>query len=437
MGITSGNIIAFQDNSRQDVKNVLKPEKNTYKMATSDSDSEGNLVVDDGNVVDDSICPICRGSTYIGETISCEKCEYWFHFECVGVTPDDPWVKNEDVPFFCSNCGGKPKKPIKKVATPKARKPKPKQVTPKPVTPKSTPKVATPKVQQLTPVATPKQSPLSSPPIKLKISLGKKKTTSRTIELSPPRQIPNKRKSVVESVLKTDNDIETVDKDVPSPSANKKRKRQNSEEEEEKWLDAVESGNLAQVDAELKTIRDPKLMTARQRAMVDRKNNDDYNDEDSGHMSLSYISAKKGSKAGSLVDEEETQRLKAIKSAKRKEIELEKREQDRIKTVERLLNKKESSTLKNTALSQTTAVVSSKKQVPKIVYVHRKEGPLLTFPEGMDIPISAKKPVDPPLPIKCSIENCQNNKKYSCSKTGKPLCSLNCYKLNSMMIATN
>merc|ERR1712156_399329 len=371
MGITSGNIIAFQDNSRQDVKNVLKPEKNTYKMATSDSDSEGNLVVDDGNVVDDSICPICRGSTYIGETISCEKCEYWFHFECVGVTPDDPWVKNEDVPFFCSNCGGKPKKPIKKVATPKARKPKPKQVTPKPVTPKSTPKVATPKVQQLT------------------------------------------------------------------PAANKKRKRQNSEEEEEKWLDAVESGNLAQVDAELKTIRDPKLMTARQRAMVDRKNNDDYNDEDSGHMSLSYISAKKGSKAGSLVDEEETQRLKAIKSAKRKEIELEKREQDRIKTVERLLNKKESSTLKNTALSQTTAVVSSKKQVPKIVYVHRKEGPLLTFPEGMDIPISAKKPVDPPLPIKCSIENCQNNKKYSCSKTGKPLCSLNCYKLNSMMIATN
>ena len=94
-------------------------------MATSDSDSEGNLVVDDGNVVDDSICPICRGSTYIGETISCEKCEYWFHFECVGVTPDDPWVKNEDVPFFCSNCGGKPKKPVKKVATPKARKPKP------------------------------------------------------------------------------------------------------------------------------------------------------------------------------------------------------------------------------------------------------------------------------------------------------------------------
>jgi len=399
-------------------------------MASSDSDSEGNLVVDDGNVVDDSICPVCRGSTYIGETISCEKCEYWFHFECVGVTPDDPWVKNEDIPYFCVNCGGqKPKKvKVKKVSTPKpAKKPKP-----------------SPKVQVSSPAVAAKPSPLSSPPIKLKISLGKKKTTSRTIELSPPRQIPNKRRIAAVSEpsppLKNE-ELEAVvisNKDTNSP-ANKKRKRQNSAEEEEKWLDAVESGNLHAVDAELKTIRDPKLMTARQRAMVDRKNNDDYNDEDSGHMSLSYISSKKSSKAGSLVDEEENQRLKAIKSAKRKEIEQEKREQDRIKTIERLLYKQESSTLKTTPFSQnTTAIVGSKRQDSKIVYLHRKEGPSLTFPVGMDIPIEAKKPVKPPVPIKCSIINCENVKKYNCSKTGKPLCSLDCYKLNnSMLITTN
>ena len=229
----------------------------------------------------------------------------------------------------------------------------------------------------------------------------------------------------------------TFKDNVPSPSSNKKRKRQNSADEEEKWLEAVDSGNLPAVDAELKAIRDPKLMTARQRAVMDRKNDDYSNETDSGHLSLSYLSAKKSSKNGSLVDEEEMQRLKAIKSAKRKEIELEKREQDRIKTVEKLLTSK-SSTLKNTALSQTSAaIVSSRKQVPKISYVHRKEGPLLTFPKGMDIPISAKKPVDPPVPIKCSIENCQNIKKYNCSKTGKPLCSLYCYKQNSTIIATN
>merc|ERR1712045_301276 len=99
-------------------------------MANSDSDSEGNLVVDDGeNIVDDSICPICRGTTYVGETINCEKCSYWFHFECVGVTHSDACVQREDVPFYCSKCGGggankKPKKSPKKASKPKKSKSK-------------------------------------------------------------------------------------------------------------------------------------------------------------------------------------------------------------------------------------------------------------------------------------------------------------------------
>ena len=51
-----------------------------------------------------------------------------------------------------------------------------------------------------------------------------------------------------------------------------KDKESDSEyDEEEKWLNAVESGNyssLDQIDSELKNIKDPKLMTARQRAMI-------------------------------------------------------------------------------------------------------------------------------------------------------------------------
>lgn len=35
-------------------------------------------------------------------------------------------------------------------------------------------------------------------------------------------------------------------------------------DEEEEWLDALEEGRLHEVDDELKKIRDPKLMTARQ-----------------------------------------------------------------------------------------------------------------------------------------------------------------------------
>merc|ERR1712037_1062460 len=222
----------FAKNCKTFEVSIIYAQETHLRMATSDSDSEGNLVVDDGNGVDDSICPVCRGSTYIGETISCEKCEYWFHFECVGVKPDDPWVTNEDVPYFCSNCGGKPKKP-KKVATPKAKKPKATPKATKSKVQQMSPKVANPKVQQMSPAAIPKQSPLSSPPIKLKISLGKKKTTSRTIELSPPRQIPNKRRSAATESLLNKSDISS------SPSSlTKKRKRQNSAEEEEKWLDA-------------------------------------------------------------------------------------------------------------------------------------------------------------------------------------------------------
>merc|ERR1719412_1703671 len=61
--------------------------------------------------VDDSICPVCRGSTYVGETISCETCHYWFHFECVGVSHTDECVLREDVPYYCPSCC-KPKRKL-------------------------------------------------------------------------------------------------------------------------------------------------------------------------------------------------------------------------------------------------------------------------------------------------------------------------------------
>ena len=78
--------------------------KNSENTDDSNFVDLGN-VIDDRKFVNDSICPVCQRSTYIGETINCEKCEYWFHFECVGVTPEDSWVQNQDVPYFCPNCG--------------------------------------------------------------------------------------------------------------------------------------------------------------------------------------------------------------------------------------------------------------------------------------------------------------------------------------------
>ena len=347
-----------------------------------DSDDEGNLIVDDGTV-DDSICPVCRGSTYVGETISCETCTYWFHFECVGVKPTDQCVVREDVPFFCKKC----KKP-------------PAKKTPKP------PKKAKSK---------PKAQVTSPTPIKLKISFGNKKAkTQRTIELSPPRQIPNKRRSLAESLVKSE------DEDEGQNEPKSKRKRLSSEAEEEKWLDAVESGNLHAVVDELKSIRDPKTMTARQRAVHDRKNNDEYND-DYSHMSLAYVKKPK-------FETEEEAKIKAEKVEKRKEIEKEKREQDRIKTMERLLHKKE--TLSSKTIKNLVEKPQIENKTPKITYIKNHDSATLSFPEGIDIPIPTLKPVKPPEKIKCSIKSCKNIKKYNCSKTGKPLCSLQCYKIN-------
>lgn len=64
---------------------------------------------------------------------------------------------------------------------------------------------------------------------------------------------------------------------VQSPGSKKKRVRNNKDNhgssDEERWLKAIETGKLDEVDDELKKIKkkDPKLMTARQRAMFDRK----------------------------------------------------------------------------------------------------------------------------------------------------------------------
>lgn len=67
----------------------------------------------------------------------------------------------------------------------------------------------------------------------------------------------------------------------------KKKKVKSSKDDpgssdEERWLKAIETGKLDEVDDELKKItkKDPKLMTARQRAMFDRKtDNKEFTEE--------------------------------------------------------------------------------------------------------------------------------------------------------------
>ncbi|XP_040574861.1 uncharacterized protein [Lepeophtheirus salmonis] len=274
---------------------------------------------------DDSICPICDKTTYVGETISCETCNLWFHFICVGVTHRDEVVQRQDVPFFCPKC--------------------------------------LPHSKQL----------------------NKKKTSNSSFSSSP-----------------------------------KDGKRKRRDKEEEEWLDAVESGTLNEVvDPELKNIKDPKLMTARQRAMAERQLKGEHNSSDVEDHRI---------KEEDDIDESIKQQ-KAIKSAKRKELEMEKRELDKKKTMDRLLKKRDS---KATKLMKSSRTGLNKGPILMTYKISKDGSRTMNMAHGVEYPLS-------PSTIPCTQEdlkvklcgNCKMKPKvYSCSKTLVPLCSIECYKAN-------
>lgn len=215
---------------------------------------------------------------------------------------------------------------------------------------------------------------------------------------------------------------------APSPKAtakkkvlkNNKGKDSGTSSEEERWLDAIESGKLEEVDDELKKIKpkDPKLMTARQRAMFERKTDTEPNPGVEQLMSLPTGYKEK------VMTAEAIQKA-ALKSLKRKQLADEKREKDKKKTMERLLKKQESKASKVISKGKP-----SRRQVPLVSYRITAEGSSISLPPGEDFPLRPMKQKEQPTVILCGVNHCNNPKKYSCSKTGVPLCSLECYKMN-------
>ncbi|XP_052872195.1 INO80 complex subunit B [Anopheles cruzii] len=187
--------------------------------------------------------------------------------------------------------------------------------------------------------------------------------------------------------------------------------------EEERWLDAIESGKLEEVDDELKKIKpkDPKLMTARQRAMYERST-----DKDSSPGSELLMSLPTGYKE-KVMTAEAIQKAQ-LKSQKRKQMADEKREKDKKKTMERLLKKQDSKSVK--AIKNRPI----KEKVPMITYVDGVDGASISLPPGVAFPLRTQMPREPPKPTLCTVSNCSNIKRYNCSKTNVPLCSFECYK---------
>lgn len=208
----------------------------------------------------------------------------------------------------------------------------------------------------------------------------------------------------------------------PKTASKKKKgkgKDSGTSSEEERWLDAIESGKLEEVDDELKKIKpkDPKLMTARQRAMFERKTDK----EPGGEQLLALPSGYKEK----VMTAEAIQKA-ALKSQKRKQLADEKREKDKKKTMERLLKKQESKAGKSCNRSR-----SARKHIPRISYRNTVDGINISLPQNVEFPLQAKIAIGKsPAPTQCGVEGCTNMKKYSCSRTGVPLCSLECYRKN-------
>ncbi|KAK7073352.1 INO80 complex subunit B [Halocaridina rubra] len=195
-----------------------------------------------------------------------------------------------------------------------------------------------------------------------------------------------------------------------------------TDSEEERWLDAIESGKLEEVDDELKRMKNPRLMTARQRAMLEKRS-DGTDDTFPVIPAEPLLSLPSGFKEK--VVTEEMLAKKAIKTQKRREQAQEKREEDKKKTVDRLLKKQDSKVGK-----VNNKVKSSKKEIPMYSYVNNQDMISVSLPTSFSFFLDTQKEKEPPKPKLCGVAGCTNLKKYACSKTGVPLCSLECYKTN-------
>nr|XP_014102741.2 INO80 complex subunit B [Bactrocera oleae] len=199
----------------------------------------------------------------------------------------------------------------------------------------------------------------------------------------------------------------------------KKRRDSSTSSEEERWLTAIESGKLEEMDDELKKMKDPKLMTARQRAMYER--NTDKEPSPGGELLMSLPNGYREKEKP--LTAEDIQKAQ-LKSQKRKQLADEKREKDKKKTMERLL-KKQDSKQRNATRNKST-----KTSQPMITYRNTLDGAYIHLPAEHEFPLAAQVPISPPKVQLCGITGCNKPKVYNCSKTNMPLCSFACYRKN-------
>uniref|UniRef100_A0A4W5PS61 INO80 complex subunit B n=1 Tax=Hucho hucho TaxID=62062 RepID=A0A4W5PS61_9TELE len=184
-------------------------------------------------------------------------------------------------------------------------------------------------------------------------------------------------------------------------------------DEEEKWLDALEKGELDD-NGELKKETDESLLTARQKALLHKQQNQPLLELPMGYK-------EKEMTAEMMQKREECARKRRLQAAK-------KAEEDKNQTIERLTK---TSKAKIKSMRERK---SKQAQCPMVRYCDSAQGMVISFPTGVLAPTPASLCPPPLAPVGCGINGCSNLKRYSCSKTGIPLCSLDCYKKNLVLV---
>ncbi|KAJ3585051.1 hypothetical protein NHX12_013773 [Muraenolepis orangiensis] len=183
-------------------------------------------------------------------------------------------------------------------------------------------------------------------------------------------------------------------------------------DEEERWLDALEKGELDD-NGELKKEIDESLLTARQKALLHKQQSQPLLELPMGYK-------EKELTAEMMQKREERARKRRLQAAK-------KAEDSKNQTIERLTK---TSKAKIKSMRERK---SKQAQCPMVRYSDSAAGGVaISFPVGVAPPVPAPVPPRPPL-APCGVTGCDNLKRYRCSRTGVPLCSLACYKKNLVL----
>ncbi|KAF7229969.1 INO80 complex subunit B isoform X1 [Nothobranchius furzeri] len=288
------------------------------------------------------------------------------------------------------------------------------------------------------PIPVPVSIPRAPPQLRLKIKLGGQTLGTKsvpTFTVHPGVARPPSPLMIIDNDVDDDDDNEEDDDDdepsvpleqyrawldedsnlaaSPLPDMDSDSMLGGPVDEEERWLDALEKGELDD-NGELKKEVDESLLTARQKALLHKQQTQPLLELPMGYK-------EKEMTAEMMQKREERARKRRLQAAK-------KAEENKNQTIERLTK---TSKAKIKSLKERK---SKQNQCPMVRYSDSAQGITISFPAGVSAPASAPPCPPPATLVNCGVSGCSNIKKYSCSKTGVPLCSLECYRRNLLLV---